>query len=60
MLLGRVENYIKSRRMAPARFGREAVKDPKFVFQLREGREPRQRTVDRVLRYLDENQPEQG
>ena len=39
--------------MAPTRFGREAVKDPKFVFQLREGREPRGVTVRKVVRYLD-------
>jgi hypothetical protein len=27
--------------------------DPRFVFDLRNGREPRPETVDRVLAYLD-------
>jgi hypothetical protein len=44
--------------MAPTRFGREAVGDPKFVLQLRDGREPRQRTVERVLRYMELNRRE--
>jgi 2,4-dienoyl-CoA reductase-like NADH-dependent reductase (Old Yellow Enzyme family) len=53
MLLRRIEQFIKERRMPPARFGREAVGDPCFVFDLRDGREPRQRTVARVSAYLD-------
>lgn len=39
--------------MPAARFGREAMKDPRFVFDLRNGREPRARTVERVLAYLE-------
>jgi hypothetical protein len=46
MLLSRIERFIKQRRMPPARFGR-------FVFDLRNGREPRARTVARVSAYLD-------
>ncbi len=53
MLLYRIEKHLKAKRMPPTRFGREAVGDPKFVFQLREGREPRERTVRRVNAYLD-------
>lgn len=59
MLLDRVEAHIKRLRMPPSRFGREAVGDPKFVFDLRRGRELRTRTVRRVLDYLDDNAPEQ-
>jgi hypothetical protein len=39
--------------VAPARFGRDAVGDPRFVFDLRKGREPRPRTIARVLAYLE-------
>ncbi|MEG3155151.1 hypothetical protein [Sphingomonas sp. RB1R13] len=39
--------------MPPTRFGRESVGDPRFVFDLRSGREPRQATISKVLRYLD-------
>lgn len=53
MLLWRIERYMKERRMPPARFGREAVGDPCFVFDLRDGREPRARTIARVAAYLD-------
>lgn len=56
MLLCRIERFIKQRRMPPARFGREAVGDPCFVFDLRDGREPRERTVMRVSAYLDEQE----
>jgi 2,4-dienoyl-CoA reductase-like NADH-dependent reductase (Old Yellow Enzyme family) len=44
--------------MAPTRFGREAVGDPKLVFQLREGREPRRRTIIRILDYLNDAEGE--
>lgn len=53
MLLPRIERYLKSTRTPPARFGRQAVGDPSFVFDLRDGRDPRERTVDRVTAYLD-------
>jgi hypothetical protein len=38
---------------APTRFGREALGDPRFVFDLRNGRDPRPQTVQRVLAYLE-------
>lgn len=53
MLLERIEVHLRERKMTPSRFGREAVNDWKFVSQLRTGREPRTKTVERVLRYLE-------
>lgn len=58
MLLRRIEQFIKERRMSPARFGREALGDPNFVFDLRDGREPRERTTARVCAYLDRAEKE--
>lgn len=58
MLLERIEKHLKSRRMPPTRFGRAAVGDPCFVFDLRDGREPRSATVKRVLAYLDRQDAE--
>lgn len=52
MLLRRIEVFMKEHRIPPARFGREAVGDPCFVFDLRDGREPRSRTIARVDAYL--------
>ena len=58
MLLERIEKHLKSRRMPPTRFGRAAVGDPCFVFDLRDGREPRSATIKRVLAYLDRQDAE--
>lgn len=49
----RIELYLRRNRMAPARFGREAMGDPRFVFDLRNGRELRENTVTRVTNWLD-------
>lgn len=59
MLLERIERHLKSRRMPPTRFGRAAVGDPNFVFNLRDGREPRSSTVSRVIAYLDSQERQQ-
>ena len=48
-----MEKFLKISNMPAARFGREAVRDPRFVFDLRNGREPRPRTIERVLAYLE-------
>lgn len=60
MLLQRIEDHMKARRMTPTRFGREALGDPMFVSNLRDGREPRQRTVARVLHYIERSSSEGG
>lgn len=52
MLLRHIERHLRRFGVPPARFGTEAVKDPKFVFDLRNGREPRARTVARVEAYI--------
>ncbi|WP_366810008.1 hypothetical protein [Sphingomonas sp.] len=38
--------------MAPTKFGRLAVNDPRFVLDLRMGREPRAATAARVLGFI--------
>ena len=53
MLLRLVESHLKETRTPPARFGREAVGDSRFVFDLRGGREPRSKTARRVLTYIE-------
>ena len=57
MLLRRVEEHLKRHRMPPSRFGREAVGDPRFVFDLRRGRELRAVTARRVIDYLEREAP---
>ncbi len=52
-LLREVEKFLRRSDVPPTRFGREAVGDPRFVFDLRRGRDPRPGTVARVLAYLE-------
>jgi hypothetical protein len=54
-LLRRIERHLDATGMPPTRFGREAVGDPRFVFDLRAGREPRPETTRRVADWLDES-----
>lgn len=56
MLLQRIDAYLRSTRTAPTRFGRDALGDPNFVLNLRDGREPRASTAIRVHKYLDERE----
>ena len=53
MLLVRIERHLKRTRTPPTRFGRDALGDPNFVFNLRDGREPRPKTLVRVLSFID-------
>jgi 2,4-dienoyl-CoA reductase-like NADH-dependent reductase (Old Yellow Enzyme family) len=55
-LLRQVEVYLRRSGMAPTRFGREVVRDPRFVFDLRQGREPRAPTVRRVTDFLEQRE----
>lgn len=52
MLLRRIEKFMRETRMPPATFGRRAVGDSRFVFDLRDGREPRARVVRRVEVFI--------
>jgi len=52
-LLREVEKFLRQSDVAPTRFGREVVGDPRFVFDLRNGRHPRPNTVARVRAYLE-------
>lgn len=52
-LLRRIETYLRHSATTATRLGREAVGDPRFVHDLRRGREPRPPTVARVAAWLD-------
>ena len=54
MLLRKIEHHLKLTATSPASFGRACLGDPKFVFDLRNGREPRACTVSRVLAFMSE------
>jgi hypothetical protein len=52
-LLSMIERHLRNSGVAPTRFGRDAVNDPRFVLDLRNGREPRAATAERVSAYID-------
>lgn len=49
-----VEAFLTANSFTPTRFGRELAGDPLFVFDLREGREPRTETRARIQRAMQE------
>ena len=53
-LLDQIETYLTLSGTKASMFGRQAVGDPRFVQDLREGRRPRRKTTQRVSRYLAE------
>jgi len=48
----RVEDFLARTGMAPSRFGAEACNDRRFVFDLRAGRSPYLRTIEKVEAYM--------
>ena len=52
-LLTHVERYLRRSGTPPTRFGRECVRDPQFVFDLRRGREPGPEISARVAAYIE-------
>jgi hypothetical protein len=52
-LLTRIQRYLRSSGISPSAFGRRVVGDPRFVHDLRNGREPRIATEARIHAWLD-------
>lgn len=53
MILKRIEQHLRETRMSATAFGRAAAGDPRLVFDLRRGREPRAPMRDRIEAYLE-------
>lgn len=51
-ILALVEKHLASSGMSKSAFGTAAVGDPCLVDDLRAGREPRRRTVARIMEYI--------
>lgn len=49
-----VDRFLERTGMSASRFGREALGDPNFVLDLRSGRAPTLRVVERVSRFIRE------
>lgn len=55
-LLTRIQRHLRRTGTPPTRFGREVVNDPRFVGDLRNGREPRAAITERVLTWLESHE----
>ncbi|AJR24468.1 MULTISPECIES: hypothetical protein [Sphingobium] len=53
MLLREVEKFLRENGIPATRFGRESVRDPRLVFDLRRGREPGMRMKRRVEHFMN-------
>ena len=51
-LVTEVEDFIMRFDLSPSTFGRLACRDPNLVFDLREGRKLRAKTVYKIRRYM--------
>lgn len=49
----RIELYLRRTGTSATTFGREAVNDPRFVHDLRQGREVREKMEKRLQAWLD-------
>ena len=47
-----IERFLKRSKMTPTVFGRLALDDPNFVFELRAGRDPKAATIDKVRDFI--------
>ena len=59
-LLIKIERHLRRCGVSPSRFGREVAGDPRFVFDLRRGREPRADMQARVLDFMIDNENNAG
>jgi len=53
MLIRKIEVFLRRTGMPATKFGRLAARDPRFVFDLRNGREPRGRTEKRMEHFMN-------
>ena len=51
-VLWKINGFLRANRMPPSTFGRLAVNDPRLVWDLRNGREPRPRMIRRIEAFL--------
>lgn len=55
--LADIDQYLAATGASPAAFGLASVNDPNFVFDVREGRSPSLRLVEKVQRYIADHPP---
>jgi 2,4-dienoyl-CoA reductase-like NADH-dependent reductase (Old Yellow Enzyme family) len=53
MLIRQIEQFLRETGLPWTKFGRLAVRDPRFVEDLRNGRSPSERTEKRVEHFMN-------
>jgi hypothetical protein len=53
MLIRSIETFMREHDIPATKFGRLAARDPRFVLDLRMGREPRADTEARIRAFMD-------
>lgn len=48
-----IETFLRRTGMPPTRFGREAVRDPRLMHDLRRGRQPSDRMQRRIEHFMN-------
>ena len=56
-VLKRIQRHLRMTGQPQTRFGREAVGDPRLVADLRNGREPGTRIVERIDDFIADREP---
>ena len=54
----KIEDFLTVNDMTPTQFGKQFAGDPLFVFQIRDGREPRSQNRQKIMAAMDAAQPE--
>jgi hypothetical protein len=56
MLIRKIEKFLRRTDMPATTFGRLAARDPRFVYDLRNGRIPRARMEKRVEHFMNSHE----
>ncbi len=59
-LLTIIERFLREQEMPPTRFGRLAVRDPRFVHDLKLGRQPGREVRCRVEHFMNKSRAAAG
>jgi len=54
-LLAKIERFLAASKMSAARLGKDALNDPRFVYQLRKGRDPGWKTQQKIENFMRAN-----
>ncbi|MDA0780650.1 MAG: hypothetical protein PQ612_05910 [Rickettsiales bacterium] len=57
ILLKEIHVFLTESKMTPSAFGGQACNDPKIVMRLKEGRELRSGTINKIRKYIADNTP---